>query len=328
MENSAGKNFKKDIGNKIVESDPAIGGEKLDLDDFRSLLQLVEKNSENLDSIKPIIKIHIEQLIKKSKLGDKYNIVFLILDDSESINRFMLDQIYAAVSDFNGDKDILLIIESSGGEVEPAYLISKACKRYSKDFCVVIPRRAKSAATLIALGADRIHMGDISEIGPIDLQIGKKPAVSLENAVISFAEIVEQHPRSADMLARLLSQTLDLKALGYYKRVADSTIDYAERLLDGKTFPGGMTARIIANKLVKEYKDHGFVIDEEEATSILGEIVLVNSPEYLLGNQIYKFLNFLNLACWVATHENYKINLMGSLEGGFLSISRAENNLI
>jgi ClpP class serine protease len=65
----------------------------------------------------------------------------------------------------------LLIVNSPGGRVEPAYLISKSLKSIAhKHFSVAIPRRAKSAATLLALGADQIHMGMISQLGPIDPQ--------------------------------------------------------------------------------------------------------------------------------------------------------------
>ncbi len=50
---------------------------------------------------------------------------------------------------------------------------------------VSVPRRAKSAATLISLG-DEIHMGELSELGPIDPQVGKPrlPVLSLRSSAL------------------------------------------------------------------------------------------------------------------------------------------------
>jgi hypothetical protein len=65
-----------------------------------------------------------------------------------------------------------LIIVSPGGDGTAAETILHLCRKYcTSQFRVVIPAFAKSAATLIALGADEIVMGESSEIGPIDAQI-------------------------------------------------------------------------------------------------------------------------------------------------------------
>jgi len=47
-------------------------------------------------------------------------------------------------------------------------LIREHCER----FCVIVPYRALSAATLLALGADEIVMGPMAELSPIDPSIG------------------------------------------------------------------------------------------------------------------------------------------------------------
>jgi len=111
-------------------------------------------------------------------ISERYNILFF-LDQSNAINEDHADRLYPAVNSFKTQKDILLILGSRGGQIEPAYLISKNCKAASKArFVVAIPRRAKSAATLLALGADEIHMGGMSELGPIDPQFNGLPALS------------------------------------------------------------------------------------------------------------------------------------------------------
>ncbi|MHB8327851.1 MAG: SDH family Clp fold serine proteinase [bacterium] len=65
---------------------------------------------------------------------------------------------------------ILLILYSNGGDLDTADNILKLIRNFTKDksFIVIIPERAKSAATLLCLGSDEIIMGDTSELGPID----------------------------------------------------------------------------------------------------------------------------------------------------------------
>ena len=74
------------------------------------------------------------------------------------------DFIYSAAANFKEKKPILLILYSSGGQIGSAYLIGKLCQEYAQGkFMVVVPRQAKSAATLLCCAANEIHMGSLSE---------------------------------------------------------------------------------------------------------------------------------------------------------------------
>jgi len=65
-----------------------------------------------------------------------------------------------------------LVLNSPGGRPETAEKIIMALRRfYDNDLRVVVPEFAKSAATIVALGAREICMGFCSELGPIDPQI-------------------------------------------------------------------------------------------------------------------------------------------------------------
>jgi ClpP class serine protease len=69
-------------------------------------------------------------------------------------------------------ENIDFIIQSGGGNGVVAEKIVDMIRQYcSTRFRVMIPNLAKSAATMLALGADDILMGITSEIGPIDAQI-------------------------------------------------------------------------------------------------------------------------------------------------------------
>ena len=69
------------------------------------------------------------------------------------------------------NKKIALVIDSPGGDAQAAYQIAALLRRHCGGFTAVIPRYAKSAATLIALGADEIMLGEFGELGPLDVQV-------------------------------------------------------------------------------------------------------------------------------------------------------------
>lgn len=61
-----------------------------------------------------------------------------------------------------------LFIYSRGGRVEVPWRIVSAIREFTKTFNVLIPYKAHSATTMVALGADNIYMSRKGELGPID----------------------------------------------------------------------------------------------------------------------------------------------------------------
>lgn len=273
-----------------------------DCDKISDLVTLVYETKE-VNTITSVVSNHITIIFKRHPVAQNYLTLFLY-DENNSITEKVTDKIYNAIPT-NNTKPILLIIHSKGGEVEPAYLISKTCKENSSKFVVAIPRRAKSAATLISLGANEIHMGSMSELGPIDPQFGSLPALGLSSSLESIAKVVSKYPKSSEMFAKYLSDQLNLRLLGYFERVSESAKQYAQRLLQGKKTPKDITE--IAHALVYEYKDHSFVIDKEEAKTYLGEIIKTNTDEYRLASDIHKFMNNLNWVMALFKKKNYSI---------------------
>ena len=68
-------------------------------------------------------------------------------------------------------KTLNLLLHSPGGEGTVVEKFVSLCRAQCKRFRVLVPNEAKSAATLIALGADEIVMGPPAELGPIDAQV-------------------------------------------------------------------------------------------------------------------------------------------------------------
>jgi len=148
---------------------------------------------------------------------------------------------------------------------------------------------------MICCAANNIHMGSLSELGPIDPQINGLPALGLKNSVEHIADLVKIHPESSSMFAEYLNKSLSLINLGYYERVAESAQQYAEKLLHTHVDNLERAEKEIAQELVYKYKDHGFVIDRAEAEIIFGKnIIKSNSDEYSFSNQVYNDLNMIS----------------------------------
>ena len=117
--------------------------------------------------IKSRLERDLADLVKKwSRRLQAYTLLFFYTD--ERIGAEDADKIYQALQGIKPSqrKNVLLVLVSNGGYVVPAYQISKLCREWSKDeFIVAAPRHAKSAATLICLGADAVHMGPLSNLG-------------------------------------------------------------------------------------------------------------------------------------------------------------------
>jgi hypothetical protein len=282
-----------------------------DLSDFRQLFSMVRAGKE--DDFKAAVAAHLRKLAAAHGMDD-YRVLYLF-DNERSIGNYHANDLYEAAAEGKKEKDILLVVQSGGGRIEPAYLASKTCKRLAKSrFLVVVPRRAKSAATLLALGADEIHMGLMSELGPIDPQIGGYPALGLTNALNKVAELAAKFPRSSDMWSKYLGAKLDLNDLGYFDRVSESAAQYAERLMRNKTLPDGKTAAATASHFVNHYKDHSFVIDYDEAISLLGTTTIkTDTKEYGFGNAVYGFLQLVEAA--LSAFQDRDFALVGDESG-------------
>ncbi len=125
----------------------------------------------------------------------------------------MIEQALAGIP--TDGKDIVLLINSPGGEGVAAERIVNVCRSYSSSgsFSVIVPRRAKSAATMICFGAKDIGMGRTSELGPVDPQIvvtnddGQPMSVHAAHEIIeSYEDLMRKANRTRGRVEPYLQQ--------------------------------------------------------------------------------------------------------------------------
>jgi hypothetical protein len=279
----------------------------------------------NDEQIQSAVARRIARVVEQAESVSGYNVV--VLYDGSSIARSDANRIYRSLASVDRARPTLLVLKSPGGDIAAAYFIGKLCREHTTGlFEVAVPREAKSAATLICCGADVIHMGSLSELGPIDPQFGGMPALAVKHSLEHLAEIASRHPGAKEMISDYLSKSLPVNIVGYFERAAGSAAQYAERLLSNRRTPLGALANAeIARRLVYEYKDHGFAIDAREAATIFGDaMVKTNTPQYDVANRIYEELDLMEFV--VGRRFGRNLAFTGGPSGGCFVYPRKESS--
>ena len=110
--------------------------------------------------------------------------------------------------------ELVLMINSPGGDPLAAERIVNICRSYSSknEYKVIVPKMAKSAATMISFGARQIIMSKTSELGPIDPQIPMELAgdgrmlVPAHEVIESYDELMKRAEETEGQLAPFLQQ--------------------------------------------------------------------------------------------------------------------------
>ena len=113
--------------------------------------------------------------------------------------------------DADPDQPLHLMLASPGGDGEVAIRLVKALQASCSHLTIVVPDMAKSASTLMCLGADTIIMGPASDLGPVDPQFslpdrgGLVSAREIQRAVRDAESRVAEQPETLELYASLLA---------------------------------------------------------------------------------------------------------------------------
>jgi len=117
--------------------------------------------------------------------------------------------------DGSPDVDLHLMLVSQGGDGEVAVRLVRAAQARCAKLTVIVPDYAKSAATLLALGAHEILMGPTSDLGPVDPQfpIGDFDLVSAKDMIAAVERALDDVALRPDTYTLHASLLADVGAL-------------------------------------------------------------------------------------------------------------------
>lgn len=163
-----------------------------------------------------------------------------MIDDSDA------DVIEEALRSFKSRdrRGLTLILNAPGGDGLSAERIVRVCRTYARgDFEVIVPRMAKSAATMICFGSNQIGMSETSELGPVDPQVtfpagpesDRHLRMSARELIQSYEELLAQAQACQGHLEPFIQQLgrYDARLIESYRTAEALSENIAVNLLRG-----------------------------------------------------------------------------------------------
>ena len=240
----------------------------------------------------------------RKNIGDGMNVDVYVYAGAISMGGYEL--MCERLSNGKQHERALLVLATPGGDPHAGFRIARAMQHVYDKFDVLVPRYCKSAGTLVALGANSLYLDDMSELGPLDIQVKKNDEVVGRNSGLDIIQAVNYLQNqtliafqsylgsltqdvglstkvASDISSRLttglfepISAQIDPVRLAEMQRATEVAFEYGSRLAHTGTNlkSSGLT------QLVNGYPSHGFVIDRKEAKTIFNR---VHKPEGFLA---------------------------------------------
>ena len=164
-----------------------------------------------------------------------------------------------------------LLLHTKGGSIDAAEKLMGMLRRVVgvAKLRIIVPDFAKSAGTLMVLGADSVVMSDMSELGPIDPQIRLRDGwLSVQNYLDAYKEHDETlkiDPKN--IAAQIMLDKLDPATLKLCEAAVQRARQAAEHLLQRGMFGNGGNWSRTASELLDtaRWLSHGQMISWEDA---------------------------------------------------------------
>jgi hypothetical protein len=173
-------------------------------------------------------------------------------------------------------EDLDLLLHTGGGDIDAAEkLISMVRNKVgTATLRIVVPDFAKSAGTLMVLGADYVVMSDTSELGPIDPQIvlADGNGNRILHPIQSYLDAYDEHTKTlknepGNVAAQIMLGKLDPATVKLFQAVRVRAQRFAEAQLIRGMFRNGGNWSLAASELLdtKRWLSHGQMISWEDA---------------------------------------------------------------
>lgn len=257
--------------------------------------------SERLQS--PSTRIETIQEVEKYLSGRTLVTFFTTFSGGVGIEDDDCDMLQSVLQHTDCTKGLVVMVNSPGGDGLAAERIVNTCRAYSgtNDYWVVVPGKAKSAATIMCMGASKIMMGLPSELGPVDPQIFRLEGETVKqfsaySLVSGYEKLFKGAASTKGNLEPYIQQLqkYDVRDINKYKDLIKLSDDISVKVLKSGTMRNKTKTEI--RKKIKVFLDpaagtitHARSINRDEARScgLNIEDMNVHSPEWLAVYELY-----------------------------------------
>lgn len=235
---------------------------------------------------------------------------------SHGINRALHQSLSGRLKSHQRFKKCTVFLTTYGGDPHAGFRIARCLRHHYDEVRLAIPSYCKSAGTLIAICANELAIGDMGELGPLDLQVTKPDDVMERGSGLDYMQglqVALMHAHQAfglfmevrrggirlptkqagelatnmaiGMVAPLYAQ-IDPNRIGEMQRAIQIATEYGERLdVYCQNLKQGALERMVA-----DYPAHGFVIDRKEAKTLFSRVVPMSAAENDLVGTLWHVL--------------------------------------
>jgi len=216
-------------------------------------------------------------------------LLIIITGDRQHLETKIAPDILPLVSDLltrmGTTKQLAIFLYTLGGDSIVGWSLVNLAKQYCDRLLAIVPFRALSCGTLIALGAEEIIMGRNGQLSPIDPSVASPfnplapgasgqpgPVTLLPVSVEDMAgfldlakdEVGLRSDESMVEVLKILAEKVHPLALGAVHRARAQNRELATRLLE-KHMDDKARVNFIVEKLTKELPTHSYLIGRNEA---------------------------------------------------------------
>ena len=204
-----------------------------------------------------------------------------------------------------GTKKISLVLDTTGGNLDTPWPLVNLIREYCEEFEVIVPEKALSAGTLIALGADKVVMLPYSNLSPIDpaaefIDAEKKQAKRIEiEDIIGYINFAKEKVGIKDQavlgeVMKELGREINPTMLGSANRTHSLIRSLAKKLLNLRGGPS--LKRWQVNQIVKHLSEdmfsHRHLINRKEAADTVGFGSMIEFADAKTKSAVENLANF------------------------------------
>lgn len=184
---------------------------------------------------------------------------------------FAFEAVIDEVESTGAPKKLLLLLNSPGGVLHSSFKVARALRMNFDEIEVYVPSVAASGGTMIAIAADKIIMGIMSQLSPVDPQVyynGRQlSALTFRNAHDRLCEMFDTKTKDeAPYPEQAMAEKLDPFLMEEWNAAIDTAVQYATQILQLAKY--GDNAAAIANSLVFDFPDHDYDLDFDRAKEL------------------------------------------------------------
>lgn len=266
----------------------------------------------DLSGLHDAVKANIHPRLERLEEIRGHKVISYFLDEGAQLADEQVLHLYEHLRRIGKQERLSFWLFSRGGATEVPWKIVSLIREYMKSFSVLVPYRAHSAATHIALGADEIVMTEMSELGPVDPsrrhpllpqeeREGEKAPIPISvqdlRHVLKFLEREmgkDLTPEAAATVYTALFDKVHPLAIGALEQSWALAEQISERVLSTHMDDSGEIQKIV-NRFSDYYKSHLYQITRREAKEIGLKVTDASEEEAAAMWDLYLAYNGLQI---------------------------------